>query len=132
MRILIAAALLTSGLASFCLGVSAQERSPCHGDPGCPREYPLRLGTATSPGVPLVWSATQGRLVPPPVRQEPIVLGRTIPLGEIIGRKVHPLGRLPEPVIYNKPPTEPDSGDPSFVLMSLGPVPRPVLLRRAD
>ena len=132
MRTLIAAALLTGGLASSGFGALAQERSPCPGDPGCPGEYPLRIGTATDPGQPLVWSTTRGRLVRPPVRHEPILLGRTIPLGEIIGRKVHPIGRLPEPVIYNKPLADLDPGDPSLVLMSLGPIPRPVLLRRAD
>ena len=133
MRSLIAMAVLLGGSACASLGAAAQDRLlPCGGDPACPGEYPLRIAPAAVPGVPMVWSAARGHLVPPPVGREPIELGRTIPLAEIVGRRIHPLVRPPSPVVYNMPPADLDPSDPSLVLMRLVPLPRPVTLRRAD
>ena len=124
---IVAAGLLALPLA----GTLAQDGPRCRADPSCGGDYPLRVAVAAVPGTPLTWSPARADLEPPPIGRAPILFGRTIPLGELIGRRVRPLGRLPEPVMFNKPMAELGPNDPGLVLMPIGPAPRSPALRRA-
>ena len=96
----------------------------------CDDSRPLRLASAVLAGPPLIWSTRHAALVPLPAYGSLHSVGRTIPIGEVIGRRVLPLTNLPQPVVYNNPDSFPSAVDPGVVLMPL-PSPRRVVIRRA-
>ena len=97
-------------------------------DPGLPvardDSYPLRMAPAVLGGPPLIWSAEDATLVPPPYGSYQ-VFGRTVPIEKVIGRRVLPIETsLPGGIAYNNPASAPGVVDPEVVLMRLPPAPR--------
>ncbi len=90
---------------------------------------PLRIAPAVLGDPALIWSASGAELVPVPADGRARLVGPTIPLDVLIGRKVVGIGRPPERVVYNNPASLPGSVDPGLVLMRLPTLHRVVVRR---
>ena len=88
---------------------------------------PLRLASAALGNPPLIWSSSRAELVPPPAYGWPRAVGRTIPIEAVIGRRVLPVTRLLQSVVYNNPESFPGAVEPGIVLMPLRPARRVVV-----
>ncbi len=89
----------------------------------CSDFRPLRVASAVLNGSALIWSPSSAALVLLPVYGRLRVVGRTIPMEAVIGRRILPVGRSPERVVYNNPESFPGIVDPGTVLMRLPPAP---------
>ncbi len=113
--------LVFIGAATLLVGTVPALHAQCL-PPAClPGPDVVRLSPAIEDGVPLVWSPAKGRLVPAPSHGLPVVLGYSVPLDGLIGRRVLPVGALPREVNYNAPDRVPSRVDPGLVLMRLLP-----------
>lgn len=108
-----------------CVSVMGSESRPAT---LCRDFRPLRIASAVLGDPALIWSASQATLVPVPEDGRVRLVGSSIPLDVLIGRRVVGVGRPPEPVVYNNPSSLPGSVDPGLVLMRL-PSPRRVVIR---
>ena len=87
----------------------------------------LHISSSVENGPPLIWSPEFGTLVPPP--PDAIFRGRTVPTGEIVGRRVAPVGELPQPLTYNHPGRFAGDTSSRVVLVPLLRPIRPVKVR---
>lgn len=109
------------GAATILVGVAPALHAQCL-PPAClPGPEVVRLSPAVEDGVPLVWSSARATLVPAPSYGLPVLLGRSVPLGGLIGRRILPVGAVPRAVNYNAPGRFPSRVDPGLVLMRLLP-----------
>ncbi len=121
------------GVSGFAAAARAQ-CVPVLGEAGqaetlCGDFRPLRIASAVLGDPPLIWSASRAALVPVPADGRARLVGSSIPLDVLIGRRVAGIGRPPERVVYNNPASLPGSVDPGLVMMRL-PSPRRVVVRR--
>lgn len=130
--------VLLSALVGACgFGATAKAQCvPVVGSDGRPetlcRDFrPLRIASAVLGDPVLIWSASRAALVPVPEDGRVRLVGSSIPLDVLIGRRVVGVGRPPEPVVYNNPSSLPGSVDAGLVLMRL-PSPRRVVVRETS
>lgn len=93
-----------------CLSGSVEES-------GCEVPTALHLSSAILGGPPLIWSSSRGKLVPPPPGVVGWGMGQSVPLAEIIGLKIAPVGGLPQRLSYNDPNSFPGASDSRIVLV---------------
>lgn len=129
--------LLSAFLGACGFAASAHAQCvPVMGSDGRPetlcRDFrPLRIAPAVLGDPALIWSASRAALVPVPEDGRARLVGPSIPIDVLIGRRVVGIGRPPEPVVYNNPASLPGSVDPGLVLMRL-PAPRRVIVRESS